>query len=183
MDHKKTPKKPNQKNPDPKVRSLSKYRRPELSRYDIDWQRQSSRSGNKNWFTRTSFTRSPFFTDDLGTLSVVFSFFTRFLCFCPRALATPPCPSRAPHPTQRFSTYAIKDTVSVLYWYGILSRNGKFIDKIFGSFFLSCFRHAGLGHVAPNAPLRRPSVAHLTHKTFHRIRPYLAENTILPSDL
>ena len=84
---------------------------------------------------------------------------------------------------KKLLTYAIKDTVSVLYWYGILSRNGKFIDKIFGSFFLSCCRHVGVGHVAPNAPLRWPSVAHLTHTTFHRIRPYLAENTILPSDL
>ena len=39
--------------------------------------------------------------------------------------------------TQRLLTYAIKDTVSVLYWYEKLSRNGKFFEKIFESFFLS----------------------------------------------
>ena len=38
-------------------------------------------------------------------------------------------------------TYAIKDTVSVLYWYEKLSRNGKFFEKIFESFFL-CFSSA-----------------------------------------
>ena len=37
--------------------------------------------------------------------------------------------------TQRLLTYAIKDTVSVLYWYEKLSRNGKFFVKIFESFF------------------------------------------------
>ena len=43
------------------------------------------------------------------------------------------------HPAQRLLTYAIKDTVSVLYWYEKLSIYGKFFDKIFESFFFLSF--------------------------------------------
>ena len=51
--------------------------------------------------------------------------------------APPPyCGALAP---QRLLTYAIKDTVSVLYWYEKLSRNGKFFEKIFESFFCPFF--------------------------------------------
>ena len=135
-------------------------------------------------------------------------------------------------------TYAIKDTVSVLYWYEKLSRNGNFFDKIFGSFFFFCLnrpsfhplpvwvlsplfassRRLGGGKkkkktqqrlvgvcwglvcvffclssscVAVSLVARFPFCTphFLTNtptanvETFFRIRPYLAENTILPSDL
>ena len=40
---------------------------------------------------------------------------------------------------KRLLTNAIKDTVSVLYWYEKLSRNGKFFEKIFESFFFVLF--------------------------------------------
>ena len=52
-----------------------------------------------------------------------------------RSPALPFSPGQNARTTQRLLTYAIKDTVSVLYWYEKLSRNGKFFDKIFGSFF------------------------------------------------
>ena len=39
---------------------------------------------------------------------------------------------------QRLSTYAIKDTVSVLYWYEKLSRNGNFLKR-FSNLLLSFF--------------------------------------------
>ena len=48
-------------------------------------------------------------------------------------------PGTPVHPAQRLLTYAIKDTVSVLYWYEKLSIYGKFFDKIFESFFFVLF--------------------------------------------
>ena len=101
----------------------------------------------------------------MGTLSVVFSFFLPVIFFAPPPSVfmlrridnvAPPAlcypfgcavcallsgaalfPGANACTTQILLTYAIKDTVSVLYWYGKLSRNGKFFERIFGSFF--CF--------------------------------------------
>ena len=71
-------------------------------------------------------------------------------------------PGTFPQITQKLLTYAIKDTVSVLYWYEKLSRNGKFFDKIFESFFITFFIYspfcwrASAGHPKSPIPISTP---------------------------
>ena len=75
----------------------------------------------------------------MGTLSAVFPFFALLGGF-----ELPPGRERIwsgpiGHPTKDLSTYAIKDTVSVLYWYEKLSRNGNFLKRFSNLFFVYFF--------------------------------------------